>query len=60
MISNAADFRREAARASRLAKKTIDALTQERPKSLAAEYLTQAAELESGGQKAPPEVDPTE
>ena len=53
-------FRREAARANRLAKETFDALTRERLTGLAADYLAQAIELESGGQTVPPDIDPTE
>jgi hypothetical protein len=59
-MSEAEHFRREAARASRLAKEQFDALTQERLRGLAADYLTQAIELESGGQTASPDIDPTE
>jgi hypothetical protein len=60
MIFNATDFRREAARASRLAKEPIDALTQARLSGLAADYLAQAIELESGGRTVPPDINPTE
>jgi hypothetical protein len=60
-MSDAEHFRREAARANRLAaKEPLDPLTRDRLKALAADYLTQATELESGGQTAPPDTDPTE
>jgi len=49
-----------AARALRLAKELFDALTRERLQDLAAHYLLQAIELESGGRTAPPDIDPTE
>jgi hypothetical protein len=60
MISEATNFRREAARAIRLAKEPVDALTRERLQGLAADYIRQAIELESGGQTAPLDIDPTE
>jgi hypothetical protein len=59
-MPDAEHFRREAARASRLAAQTFDSLTEERLTGLAADYLAQAIELESGGQTAPPDSDPTE
>ena len=59
-MSDANHFRREAARANRLAVAAFDALTQARLKALAAEYLTQAIELERGGPTAPPDGDPAE
>jgi hypothetical protein len=59
-MSDANHFRREAARARRLAKEFVDPLTKERLTRLAEDYLAQAIELESGGQTAPPDVDPTE
>ena len=58
-MADAQHFRREAARATRLAKEPVDPLTQERLRGLAAEYLAQAIELESGGQTASPDIDPT-
>jgi len=58
-MSDAERFRREAARATRLAKGPVDPLTQERLRGLAADYLAQAIELESGGQTASPDIDPT-
>jgi hypothetical protein len=59
-MSEAEHLRREAARATRLAKELFDALTRERLQNLAADYLKQAIELESGGRTAPPDIDPTE
>ena len=59
-MTDAEHLRWEALRAGRLAKEPFDALTQERLRVLAAEYLTRAAELESGGQTVPPDIDPTE
>jgi hypothetical protein len=59
-MSNAEHFRLEAARASRLAKELFDEVTQARLRELAADYLAQAIELESGGQIVPPDIDPTE
>jgi hypothetical protein len=59
-MSSATYFRSQAARANRFAREAIDALTRERLQGLAADYLRQAIELESGGQTAPPDLDPTE
>jgi hypothetical protein len=59
-MSSPEHFRREAARAARLAKEPFDALTQERLRELAADYIKQAIELESGGRTVPPDSDPTE
>jgi hypothetical protein len=58
-MSDVEHFRQEAARANRLAG-AVDPLTRERLHGLAADYLRQATELESGGQTAPPDIDPTE
>jgi hypothetical protein len=44
-MSEAEHLRREAARATRLAKELFDALTRERLQGLAADYLKQAIEL---------------
>ena len=52
------DFRLQAARASRFAREAIDPLT--RLQQLAADYIEQAIELESGGRTVPPNIDPTE
>jgi hypothetical protein len=59
-MSNPEHFRREAARASRLAREFVDGLTRERLTNLAADYLAKAIELERGGRTAPPNGDPAE
>ena len=59
-MSDASHFRHGAARANRLAAAFFDALTQERLKALATDYLKQAIELERGGPTAPPDGDPAE
>jgi hypothetical protein len=59
-MSDAKHFREQAVRAKRLAKEPFDPLTRERLQDLAANYLQQAIELESGGRTAPPDIDPTE
>jgi hypothetical protein len=59
-MPDAEHLRREAAGALRLAKELFDALTRQRLQDLAAHYLQQAIELESGGRTAPPDIDPTE
>jgi hypothetical protein len=58
-VSNATYFWQKAARANRLAK-ALDPLTPERLQALAADHIKQAIELESSGQTAPPDIDPTE
>jgi hypothetical protein len=57
---SASHFRLQAARTNRFAHEAFDPLTRERLEGLAADYLKQAIELESGGQTAPPDIDPTE
>jgi hypothetical protein len=59
-MSDVMHFRLQAARANRFAQEAFDPLTRERLKQLAADYIQQAIELESGGQTAPPDIDPTE
>ncbi len=58
-MSDVEHLREQAARAIRLAKELLDPFTRERLQGLAADYLRQAIELESGGQTAPPDLDPT-
>jgi hypothetical protein len=59
-MPDANHYRQQAARANRLAHAALDPLTQQRLEGLAADYLKQAIESESGGQTAPPDIDPTE
>jgi hypothetical protein len=59
-MPSATHFRLQATRANRFAHEAFDALTRERLEGLAADYLRQAIELESGGRTAPPNIDPTE
>jgi hypothetical protein len=59
-MRDANHLRQEAARAIRFSQQAFDPLTRERLHGLAADYLTQAIELESGGQTVPPHTDPTE
>jgi hypothetical protein len=59
-MPSATHFRLQAIRANRFAHEALDTLTRERLQGLAADYLEQAIELESGGRTAPPDIDPTE